>query len=106
MTTNRWLLREVRYPTWRKQDARTMTAATEIEMDVYGPVWSDTDIITQIEAIWQPWNRAVTDDRQPFPTFQDMLDIIYESERRWGKQPDIIVVSPPVGTKYFGVEIR
>ena len=110
-TNNRWLLREVHYPQWKPLNARSMDASTEIEMDMHGPLWSDTVSVTRIELIWQPWthwpaDRRVIGDTQPFPTVQDMLDGIYIAESRYGRQPDVIVVSPPVGTKYFGVEIR
>ncbi len=104
---NRWLLREVRYPQWKPLDAGTMNASTEIEVDAHGPLWSDTVSTTRIELLWQPWSAVPrNDDLQPFPTFQDMLDGIYESELRFGRQPDIMVVTPPVGTTYFGIEIR
>ncbi len=106
---NRWLLREVRYPQWKPMSAVPMTAETEIEMDAHGPLWSDTLSVTRIELLWQPWQRnpsVIVDGEHPFPSFQDMLDGIYMAEYRYGRQPDVMVISPPVGTKYFGIEIR
>ncbi len=106
-TSNRWLLREVRYPQWKPLDARSMDASTEIKLDGYGPVWNDTLSVTRIELLWQPWSvNTGIGEGYPFPTFQDMLDGIYMAEYRYGKQPDVIVVTPPAGTTYFGVEIR
>ncbi len=105
-TNNRWLLREIRYPQWKPLDAVSLNASTEIEMDSHGPMWNDTVSVTRIELLWQPWDRTVPGDLQPFPTFTDMLDGIYMAENRYGRQPDVIVVTPPVGTKYFGIEIR
>ncbi len=103
---NRWLLREVRYPQWKPLAAHSMDAATDIKMDKHGPLWSDIVSVTRIELLWQPWVAVDTGDGHPFPTFQDMLDGIYLAERKYGRQPDVIVVTPPVGTKYFGIEIR
>lgn len=88
-----WLLRDVIYPVVGELKA----VMDEGELDPTNRITT----IRRIEAIWL-WDY----NREPlFPTYDDIRTIIATSRSTWSKTPDLLVVSPPVGSTLMGIEL-